>query len=399
MRILSVLIVSLLGLVGCARSTPLTEPVDATQLAQQSIIVDGHVDLPFALHKEWYDASVSSAKGDFDYPRAMQGGLSTPFMSIYTPAKYDGTPQATAHAHAMIDIVERLVASAPDKFRIVKSVAEVEQAFADGMIGLPLGMENGSPIQKDLGLLEEFFQRGIRYVTLTHSKSNAISDSSYDDNKQWQGLSEFGELVVKRMNELGMMVDISHLSDDAAWDVLELSKVPVIASHSSARHFTPGSERNMSDEMIAALGQKNGVIMINFGTFFLTESGNAYGVARREAYREYLSTERLEGTDQLWLSFREDYGKRVPYPFATLETVLDHIDHAVKLGGIDAVGLGSDYDGVGDTLPVGLKDASSYPNLVLGLQKRGYSSEDIVKILSGNVLRVWRSVEAYAATN
>lgn len=386
-------------LIACAPQAAVVEAIDAGTLAQQTIIVDGHIDLPFALHKEWYDVRELSEKGDFDYQRAKAGGLSTPFMSIYTPARLDGTPQATEHADAMIDIVERLVASAPDKFRIVRTVDEVEQAFADGVIGLPLGMENGSPIQKDLALLERFYQRGIRYITLAHSKSNAISDSSYDDNKQWQGLSPFGKTVVQRMNELGIMVDISHLSDDAAWDVLELSKVPVIASHSSARHFTPGSERNMGDEMIAALGEKQGVIMINFGTFFLTEVGNKYSEAREAAYAEYLLANKLSDTGEVKDSFRAEYGKSAPYPFATLDAVLDHIDHVVKLAGIHAVGLGSDYDGVGDSLPIGLKDASTYPNLVKGLQQRGYSADDIAKILSGNVLRVWRAVEAHAASN
>lgn len=398
MRMLTGFLVALLC-VACAPQAATVQMIDAGQLAQQTIIVDGHVDLPYALHKEWYDVRERSEKGDFDYQRAKAGGLSTPFMSIYTPARLDGTPEATEHADAMIDIVERVVASAPDKFRIVRTVAEVEQAFVDGVIGLPLGMENGSPIQEDLALLDRFYERGIRYITLAHSKSNAISDSSYDDNKQWQGLSAFGKTVVQRMNKLGIIVDISHLSDDAAWDVLALSQVPVIASHSSARHFTPGSERNMGDEMIIALGQKQGVIMINFGTFFLTEAGNQYGKIREAAYQEYLQANTIVDSTEIKQSFQNEYEQRVPYPFATLETVLDHIDYVVKLAGVNAVGLGSDYDGVGDSLPVGLKDASTYPNLVKGLQQRGYSSEDIAKILSANVLRVWRSVEAYAAAN
>jgi len=398
MRIVGILFLLIL-LTACEATAPSEESIDAGALARQSIIVDGHVDLPYALHKGWYDSSVASEKGDFDYPRAMTGGLSTPFMSIYTPAVLDGSSAATDHANAMIDLVEQLVASAPEKFRIVRSVAEVEKAFTDGLIGLPLGMENGSPINDSLVTLEAFYQRGIRYVTLAHSKSNSISDSSYDLNRQWGGLSPFGETVVKRMNELGIMVDISHLSDDAAFHVLRISKVPVIASHSSVRHFTPGSERNMSDEMIVELSKKEGVIMINFGTFFLTEAGNKFGKIREQAYLEFLEAENLQDGEEIKKSFNKDYEKTVPYPFATLEVVLDHIDHVVKLAGVNTVGLGSDYDGVGDTLPTGLKDASSYPNLVAGLQQRGYSTEDIRKILSGNVLRVWRATEKYAAAN
>lgn len=389
---------SLIFLSGCM-STVVEQPVDAIEIAQQNMLVDGHIDLPYALHKGWYDASVATDQGDFDFPRAMAGGLSTPFMSIYTPASYDGTAQATEHANTMIDLVEKLVASAPDKFRIVTSVTQARQAFEDGVIGLPLGMENGSPIQTSLELMDEFYARGIRYITLAHSKSNAISDSSYDENRQWGGLSVFGKIVVKHMNNTGIMIDISHLSDDAAWQVLELSQVPVIATHSSARHFTPGSERNMSDEMIVELGKKGGVIMINFGTFFLTEAGNNYGKIREAAYDDYLVSEKLTDTADIKTAFRDQYEKTVPYPYATLDDVLDHIDHAVRLAGIDAVGLGSDYDGVGDSLPTGLKDAGEYPNLIRGLQQRGYSTEDIVKIMAENVLRVWSQAEQYAAVN
>lgn len=384
---------------GCAAEVVRPVAIDATELAQKNMIVDGHIDLPYALHKGWYDASVAAPDGDFDYPRAMDGGLSTPFMSIYTPAKFDGNDAATQHANTMIDLVEKLVDSAPTKFRIVTSVASAQAAFNDGLIGLPLGMENGSPINGSMQTLQAFYDRGIRYITLAHSKSNHISDSSYDENRQWQGLSSFGKQVVARMNELGMMVDISHLSDDAAWQVLELSQAPVIASHSSARHFTPGSERNMSDAMIKALGEKNGVIMINFGTFFLTEAGNQYGKLRDAAYEKYVSDGELTATAELKETFRDDYEQRVPYPYATVDTVLDHIDYAVALAGIDGVGLGSDYDGVGDSLPAGLKDAASYPNLVRGLQQRGYNTTDIVKILSGNVLRVWSTVEDTAVKN
>ena len=391
-------ILAALFLTACTGPVSVPTRIDATALTQQHMLVDGHIDLPYALHDGWYDASIASEQGDFDFPRAMAGGLSTPFMSIYTPAKYDGTPAATEHANSMIDLVEKLVASAPEKFRVVSSVAEARTAFADGLIGLPLGMENGSPIQSSLELLDQFYARGIRYITLAHSKSNAISDSSYDDNRQWGGLSEFGKTVVDRMNTLGIMVDISHLSDDAAWQVLQLSKVPVIATHSSVRHFTPGSERNMSDEMIIDLGKRGGVIMINFGTFFLTEAGNNYGKIRERAYSSYLESEQLTDSAEIKASFRDEYEQRVPYPYATLDNVLDHIDHVVKLAGIDAVGIGSDYDGVGDSLPTGLKDVSDYPNLVRGLQQRGYSTEDIVKILAENVLRVWSEVEQYAAS-
>ena len=297
----------------------------------------------------------------------------------------------------MIGIVERIAAESPTKFRLVKSVAEVEQAFADGVIGLPLGMENGSPINGDLGKVNHFYERGIRYITLTHSKANHISDSSYDETRRWNGLSEFGVQVVERMNQVGIMIDISHVSDEAFWDALKASKVPMIASHSSARHFVPGFERNMDDEMIKALGAAGGVIMINFGSSFVTDAAHQYGPKLDAAYQTYLSEQSLEDSNEREEKFEKEYKETTPYPFAGVSDILDHIDHVVKIAGIDSVGLGSDYDGVGDSLPTGLKDVAGYPNLVKGMLERGHSEADIQKVLSGNALRVWRATEAYAA--
>ncbi|MBT8080363.1 MAG: dipeptidase [Gammaproteobacteria bacterium] len=376
------------------------QPATATEIAQNAIIVDGHIDVPYRLEEGWVDVSEATDSGDFDYPRAVAGGLNAPFMSIYTPADLEAEGRSREVADKLIDFVERIVAESPDKFAIARSPADVERHFEAGIISLPLGMENGSPIEGDLENLRYFYARGVRYVTLAHSLSNHISDSSYDDNKQWGGLSDFGRAVVQEMNRLGIMVDISHVSDDAFYDVIELSKAPVIASHSSARHFTPGWERNMSDEMIVALAENEGIIMINFGSAFLTREAWAYGTARRAAYAEYRENEGLEDSDALAQSFNETYAnEHGPYPYATLDDVLDHFDHVVELTSVENVGIGSDYDGVGDSLPTGLKDVSTYPNLVQGLLDRGYSEEDIVKILGGNALRVWRQVEAVAGSN
>ncbi|WP_262689577.1 dipeptidase [Kordiimonas aestuarii] len=391
--------VSLLAIAACSSEEANDRAGDAKRIASETIIIDTHIDVPYRLDHEWEDVSGPTAKGDFDYPRAVEGGLNAPFMSVYTPAQYDGTPKAKSHAEEMIAIVEKMVSSAPDKFRIATSVADVEKAFQDGVIALPMGMENGSPISSDLANLDYFYERGIRYITLAHSKSNSISDSSYDVTRQWNGLSDFGHEVVKRMNELGILVDISHVSDDAFWQVMEIAAVPPVASHSSARHFTPGFERNMSDEMIKALANKGGVIMINYGSSFLTEEANKYGPTRDEAYLKYVADNGLTDSTDLKEQFEKGYLEEHPFPYATLDDVLDHIDHVVKLTGIDYVGIGSDYDGVGDSLPMGLKDVSSYPALIAGLMKRGYSEEDIKKILSGNFLRVWRTAEAYAASH
>ncbi len=397
--------VSLFALAACGEQatqqtdTAVDYAADAKRIATETIVVDTHIDVPYRLGMGWEDVSQATETGDFDYPRAVAGGLNAPFMSIYTPAEFDGTPKAKEHAEEMIAIVERMVSTAPEKFVIAKSTADVEAAYAAGKIALPLGMENGSPILDDLANLDYFYERGIRYITLAHSKANGISDSSYDPERKWSGLSEFGKTVVTRMNELGIMVDISHVSDEAFWQALELSAVPPIASHSSARHFTPGFERNMADDMIKALGEKGGVIMINYGSSFLTAEANGWRGNRAAAYEKHLADNSLEASDEVEGAFNTAYAVTNPYPYADISDVLDHIDHSVKLAGIDGVGIGSDYDGVGDTLPTGLKDVSSYAPLVEGLLKRGYSEADIKKILSENLMRVWRAVEVYAENN
>lgn len=395
--------VSLLALAACGEqatqetTTERNYAADAARLAQSTLIVDTHIDVPYRLGEGWVDVSISSPGGDFDHPRAVAGGLNAPFMSIYTPAIFDGTPKSKEHAESMIALVERMVTEAPEKFVVTKTTAEVESAFAAGKIALPLGMENGAPVSGDLANLDYFFERGIRYITLTHSKANHISDSSYDKNRKWNGLSDFGKTVVKRMNELGIMVDISHVSDEAFWQAIKISATPIIASHSSARHFTPGFERNMSDDMIKALAKNGGVIMINYGSGFLTKAANQYLGGRTTAYAAYLEEKGIEETIAIKKAFRTEYLENHPYPYADISDVLDHIDHVVKIAGIDAVGIGSDYDGVGDSLPTGLKDVSSFSGLIEGLLKRGYSDADVIKIMSGNIMRVWKQVEAYAS--
>ena len=370
----------------------------ALQLAQDNLIVDTHVDVPYRISRRPADISQATEGGDFDYPRAVAGGLNAPFMSIYTPAELESLGESKQLAESLIELVEGFVDNAPEKFAIARSVADVREQFEAGLISLPMGMENGSPIDGDLGNLKYFFDRGIRYITLTHGLSNHISDSSYDDNHQWNGLSEFGIEVVKEMNRLGIMIDISHVSDEAFWQVLEVTEVPVIASHSSARHFTPGFERNMSDEMIAALAENGGVIQINFGSTFVSQRSRDYSDARSAAGKQFLLEHPEMTESDLYTTYREIYAEQHgPMPFATLDDVLDHFDHVVALVGVDHVGIGSDYDGVGDSLPTGLKDVSAYPNLVEGLLRRGYSEADVRKVLAENLLRVWRAVEDHAA--
>ncbi len=390
-------------LVGCGQQEKTIESApdlrdEAERIARSSIIIDTHIDVPYRLQDTPADVAQATDSGDFDYPRAVAGGLNAPFMSIYTPAELEAEGGSRALADSLIDMIEGIVDAAPDKFAIAVSPADVRRQFESGLISFPLGMENGSPIEGDLDNLQHFFDRGIRYITLAHGLSNHISDSSYDENRQWSGLSEFGVEVIREMNRLGIMVDISHVSDEAFWKTAEVSDAPLIASHSSARFFTPGFERNMSDDMIKRLAESGGVIMINYGSAFLTADANKYSMAAFAA-RDIWKEDKPELTDheaseQFKPIWEAEHGL---LPFASLEDVLDHIDHVVALTGIDHVGIGSDYDGVGDSLPAGLKDVSSYPNLILGLLERGYSEQDIRKILGENLLRVWQAVEDHAS--
>lgn len=382
-----------LALIGQASADPVTASDKAIKLAKDTILIDTHIDVPYRIHNKWADVTKATSDGDFDYPRAVQGGLNAPFMSIYIPAnlEFEGKGKSYQLANQLIDSMEAIVQRAPDKFAIADSTADIIEQFKQGKMSIAMGMENGSPIEGDIKNLKHFYERGVRYITLAHSQSNHISDSSYDIRRKWKGLSPFGKELVKEMNNIGMLVDVSHISDDAFYQVMEVSKVPVIASHSSLRKYTPGFERNMNDDMLLALKKNGGVIQINFGSSFVTAKAGSWYDQLKSAKAE----KKKDGT-KLSKDFDAAYRAKNPFPFASLEQVLDHIDHVVELIGIDYVGIGSDYDGVGDSLPTGLKDVSSYPNLVQGLMDRGYSNKDIKKILSGNMLRVWQQAEAYA---
>lgn len=377
-------------------SPPPMDPADlAQELAQQFLIADTHIDVPYRLERKDADISQRTPEGDFDYVRAKKGGLNAAFMSIYTPASLQGTGESKILADKLIDMVESFENRWPDKFKIARSVADVRQQFGTGVISLPLGMENGAPIEGDLANLKHFYDRGIRYITLTHGKANHICDSSYDEERPWQGMSPFGKEVITEMNRLGIMVDISHVSDEAFYQAVAQSSAPVIASHSSCRKFVPGFERNMDDAMIKKLAENRGVIMINFGSTFISGKVNQARQAAREHVRNHIEQQGWAADEQQAKDYASAYYKDHAI-FADLDDVLDHFDHVVSLVGVDYVGIGSDYDGVGDSLPIGLKDASQYPNLIEGLLERGYSEADIEKICSGNIMRVWEAVEKEA---
>ena len=382
--------------------TPDTNPEQhAQELAHQYIITDGHIDLPFRmkvanfrLQKEWIDVT-EETDGDFDYVKAKEGGLDAPFMSIYVPASYQETGGAKVFADSLIDLVRMIPQKYPDKFALANTPQEVEANFSQGLISLPMGMENGAPIGDSIQNVQYFYDRGIRYITLTHGKVNQICDSSYDTTRVWNGLSPFGEQVVNEMNRVGIMVDVSHISDSAFYDVMKITQAPVIASHSSCRAFVPGFERNMSDDMIRQLANNGGVIQINFGSTFV--DGQAYEKSEEldAQLAVWLKENHLTMEDSAAQAYAEAYVKAHPN-YSTVQKVADHVDHVVQLVGIDHVGFGSDFDGVGDTLPTGLKDASEYPNLIAELLQRGYTDDDIEKICYRNTFRVWNEVQQKA---
>lgn len=389
-------LVLVLGLSGCSGESANQMPefdARAHELAQKYIIVDTHIDVPYRLQEYWEDISQRTAYGDFDFVRARDGGLNVAFMSIYVPAEYQNTGGAKAYADSLIDMVEKFVRDWPDKFALATSVDDVRAQFGSGRVSLAMGMENGAPVEDRLENLQHFYDRGIRYITLAHSKANQICDSSYDPERKWNGLSPFGRQVVAEMNRLGIMIDISHVTDHTFYQVLRLTKAPVIASHSALRHFTPGWERNMSDGMLKALANNGGVVMIAFGSAFLKSEFADSSDSVQAKMRAYFETHGIEeGTPEAVIYLQK---LRKGNPIGTIDDIVAHIDRAVQIAGIDHVGFGSDFDGV-FALPLGMQDVSAYPNLIHALREKGYSEADIEKLCGANLLRVWAEVERVA---
>lgn len=368
----------------------------AHKLAENAVIVDTHIDAPTELMKQWLDLAEAQPR-EFDFTKARAGGLDVAFMSIYTSSGQDEDGSAYTVANRMIDAVEKMAGDHPDKFALLRSPRDVEALRRRGLVLLPMGMENGAPIGDDLGKLKYFHDRGIRYITLAHSANNRIADSSYATEKKWNGLSPFGRDVVAEMNRLGIMIDVSHLSDAAVAQAVELSRTPVVATHSALRHFTPDFERNLSDALAKAIAAKGGTIQIPFGNAFVDPASAAQTQAYFVAYNAYLREHAAGNTTQTVAEFDDSWEKSHPPLKVMIDAVLDQIDYGVKLVGIDHIGIGSDFDGVSGALPEGLETAADYPNLIAGLQARGYRNADLRKLLGGNLLRVWRATEAAAA--
>jgi membrane dipeptidase len=371
----------------------------AVNILERTISIDSHSDTPLRFQDSTFDLGKRNTRGCFDLPRMEEGRLSAEFFAIFVSNGLE-KENPSQMALGYLENVYKAVNKYNSKVSIAYSTKDVLRLYKQGKKIICLGMENGLPIENDFGNLAMFYNLGIRYITLTHSRNNSICDSSTDSTETWSGLSPFGKKMVYEMNKKGIMVDVSHISDKAFWDVIKISKAPVIASHSCCRVFS-SNPRNMSDEMIKALAKNGGVLQLNFYPAYLDENYNQ----NIEKYSKFVSAP-LDSIRKLYKddpkTLREEiakFRKINPYPESVgAERLIDHVDHIVKLVGIDYVGIGSDFDGLG-VFPKGLEDVSKMPIITYYLLKRGYSEQDIKKIVGGNLLRVWEEVEKTSQRN
>ena len=378
--------------------TPAESPDQVAQrVLARAIIIDTHADTPQMMLDEGYDLADPASPYMISIPKMRAGHLGAEFFAIWVDTSWP--KQDMIHrALDLIDVVDQQVARHRDALGHATTAEDIVRLHRQGKIAVLMGVEGGHELEGDLHVLNIYYRLGVRYMTLTHTKDDALGDSS-GDTPRWNGLSPFGREVVRRMNRLGMMVDISHVSDKTFWDTLAVTKAPLIASHSSCRALCD-APRNMTDDMIRALAKNGGVIDINFYSAFLDPNfAAAYKKVRKpmnaevEAARQRYAQQgkRLPWPEEVKIERR--YVAQLPVPNYTV--IADHIDHAVKVGGIDHVGLGSDFDGI-ESAPRGMEDVSKLPDLVRELARRGYSEQDLEKILGGNVLRVMRQVEEVA---
>jgi membrane dipeptidase len=384
MRALSLLAIILSAAFAQTRSVT---DAEVARIHRSMLLIDTHNDIT-SRTVDGYDIGKSKNDGHTNVTSLKQGGVGAQFFAVYVAPSYVNGNHSANRTLAMIDTVRHgIVERYPNDFSLAVTADDIERIHKQGKIAALMGIEGGHAIEDNLGLLRDYFDLGIRYMTLTHTNTNSWADSSGDFEKagveHHNGLTPFGKQVVHEMNRLGMMIDISHVADKTFWDAVETSRAPIIASHSSCRALC-NVPRNMTDDMIAALAKKGGVIQINFNCGFLSERSAEAG--------KHVQDSTLPGAAGEDATIAE-YKKKVPP--ATLDDVVAHIDHAVKIGGIDAVGIGSDFDGVFCT-PKGLEDVSKFPNLTRALLEKGYSEENIRKIYGGNTLRVMRAVEAEA---
>ncbi len=399
----AIMLVSLLCIMGVAagdepakkprKREPVVVTDEALRIHREALLIDGHNDLAWQYRQKNdlsflnLDIARPQKKLHTDIPRLRQGNVGAQFWSAYVPAKTRKEGTAIRDTLTQIDVVHRLVRAYPDAFAFAGSVDDILRIHKAGKIASLIGVEGGHSIDNSLAVLRMYYQLGVRYMTLTHTETLDWADSATDEAKN-HGLSPFGEQVIAEMNRLGMLVDLSHVSAETMKHVLRVTKAPVIFSHSSAYALTQHA-RNVPDDVLKLVAINGGVVMVNFYSGFITPEG---GRAAREVFRAAREFRKKYPNDKDFETAMEQWDREHPVPRGTVHDVVDHIEHIIKVAGIDHVGLGSDFDGI-SMAPRQLDDVSCYPNLTQELLNRGYQREQIHKILGGNLLRVFRVVE------
>jgi membrane dipeptidase len=383
-----------------ARKATANKPVkltdEALRIHRTALLIDGHNDLPYQLRERndllvrRIDISRPQKGLHTDIPRLRRGGVGAQFWSAYVPASTMRTGTAVRQTLEQIDVIHRLVDRYPDTFEMASTADDIVRIHKKGKIASLIGVEGGHSIDNSLGVLRMYYRLGVRYMTLTHSENLDWADSATDKPRH-KGLTKFGEQVVAEMNRLGMLVDISHVSADTMRHVLRVARAPVIASHSSA-YAIAQHPRNVPDDVLRLVARNGGVVMVNFYPGFIVPEGAR---ATKDLFAE---ARRLEAKYPNKKEFRialDEWKRAHPFPTGSVHTVVDHIEHIIKVAGVDHVGLGSDFDGI-TMVPKQLEDVSCYPYITQELLNRGHSREDILKILGGNLLRALRQAEKVA---
>jgi membrane dipeptidase len=386
-----------------ANSSDATVSAKARAIQESAIVVDTHADTPQRFLDEGFDIGSADPNdvGHLSLDKARRGNLGAEFFSIWVdPETNQG--HFAKHTFDLIDSVYEQAAHHPDRMMMAFSVADIERAHKEHKLAALMGIEGGHSIENDMHLLRDYYRLGVRYMTLSWSNTNEWADSSGDISdpkvEHHNGLTDFGKQVVLEMNRLGMMVDISHVADKTFWDAIATTKAPVIASHSSARALVD-APRNMTDDMLRAVTKNGGVVQVNFYSGFVDQTfrnaSEAQAKDQAAAIQKYVDSLKAQGKPVNYIQvdrMEREWTAKVPRP--PFKSLIDHIDHIAKVAGVDHVGLGSDFDGVSGATPQGMDSAADLPKITQALLDRGYSSDDIKKILGGNVLRVFRQVEA-----
>ncbi len=373
---------------------PIVVSDEALELHHSALMIDGHNDLPWEIRTKGssdfskIDIAQPQPRLQTDLPRAREGGLKCQFWSVWVPAELDGTGKALATTLEQIELVKLMVDRYPGDLELALTADDIERIAGEGKIASLIGVEGGHCIEESLSTLRRLHELGARYMTLTHGNTISWADSG-TDKPQHGGLTEFGKEVIREMNRLGMMVDISHVSVEVMHQALDTSTAPVIFSHSSSRAVAD-HPRNVPDDVLERLKEKDGVVMVNFFSAFVVPAAADNYAATFQIRRDL----EAEGADEETIERKQrEYRRANRMPRGSIHDLLDHIDHIAEVAGIEHVGIGSDFDGV-SVLPEGLEDVACYPRITQGLLDRGYTPEEIRGVLGGNLLRVMRKVEA-----